>query len=266
MNPADQRISELLDKWVQSLELHLRYTSLTDEAYWQVQPWIKHQRPARWIVEHALERARALQRQLGTRIGRGDDGFAESLEQMAFLANLVGAQNIERFIPLAEAASENKEALNQTRTSAVPPLSTGNTTRSAIALTEATREMPRPAPANKAGSALDDTASRPGAAPRRVEKPVPRPADKAAEKTADKRPAPKRELRPARETRSAPRAAPAADVSGGVVADAVRLLNWGREWHELAEAISRMAGRPSVTEVRRILRARKADIEKQISR
>jgi hypothetical protein len=48
-----------------------------------------------------------------------------------------------------------------------------------------------------------------------------------------------------------------------VVADAVRLLKWGREWHELGEAIARMAGRPGVGEIRRILRAHKNAIEKQ---
>jgi len=47
MTPADQRVTELIDKWLKSLELHLAYTNLTDEAYWKVQPWVRHQRPAR---------------------------------------------------------------------------------------------------------------------------------------------------------------------------------------------------------------------------
>ena len=34
----------------------------------------------------------------------GDSKFAEALELMAFLANLVGIQNIQRFIPLARVA------------------------------------------------------------------------------------------------------------------------------------------------------------------
>jgi hypothetical protein len=48
-----------------------------------------------------------------------------------------------------------------------------------------------------------------------------------------------------------------------VIADAVRLLKWGKEWHELAEAIARMAGRPAVADVRRMLRTHKTDIQKQ---
>src|SRR5215472_14480909 len=154
MNPADQRLSDIVDQWVSSLELHLGYTNLTDEAYWQVQPWPKHQRPARWIVELALQRARELRRELRARIERGDGGFAEALELMAFLANLVGAQNIERFIPLAARERENKEALGQTLSTLQPLAATSTQVR---AISEATRQMPaasvpavpppRPAPA-----------------------------------------------------------------------------------------------------------------------
>lgn len=46
-----------------------------------------------------------------------------------------------------------------------------------------------------------------------------------------------------------------------VIADAVRLLQWGRKWHELGELISRLADRPSVGEVRRMLRTHRARIE-----
>jgi len=46
-----------------------------------------------------------------------------------------------------------------------------------------------------------------------------------------------------------------------VIADAVRLIQWGRKWHELGELISRLADRPTVGEVRRILRTHRARIE-----
>jgi hypothetical protein len=46
------------------------------------------------------------------------------------------------------------------------------------------------------------------------------------------------------------------------VADAVRLLTGGRQWHELPESIARIAGRPGVVEVRKCLRSYKAEIEK----
>jgi hypothetical protein len=50
-----------------------------------------------------------------------------------------------------------------------------------------------------------------------------------------------------------------------VVKDAARLLSWGREWHELPEAIARIAGRPGVAQVRQILRSSKNAIEQRIS-
>ena len=50
-----------------------------------------------------------------------------------------------------------------------------------------------------------------------------------------------------------------------VVKDAARLLTWGRDWHELPEAIARIAGRPSVQQVRQILRSSKSAIEQRIA-
>jgi hypothetical protein len=46
-----------------------------------------------------------------------------------------------------------------------------------------------------------------------------------------------------------------------VIADAVRLLGWGRQWHELAEMISRLSERPAPSEIRRILRTYRAQID-----
>jgi hypothetical protein len=48
-----------------------------------------------------------------------------------------------------------------------------------------------------------------------------------------------------------------------VVKDAARLLSWGRDWHELPEAIARIAGRPGVVQVRQILRGNKSTIEER---
>ncbi len=50
-----------------------------------------------------------------------------------------------------------------------------------------------------------------------------------------------------------------------VVKDAARLLSWGRDWHELPEAIARIAGRPSVQQVRQILRSSKYAIEQRMA-
>lgn len=49
-----------------------------------------------------------------------------------------------------------------------------------------------------------------------------------------------------------------------VVKDAARLLSWGRDWHELPEAIARIAGRPSASQVRQILRSSRALIEERV--
>jgi hypothetical protein len=51
-----------------------------------------------------------------------------------------------------------------------------------------------------------------------------------------------------------------------VVKDAARLLSWGRDWHELPEAIARIAGRPNVAQVRQILRTSREAIEAQVER
>jgi len=51
-----------------------------------------------------------------------------------------------------------------------------------------------------------------------------------------------------------------------VIADAARLVQWGRKWYELAELIARMADRPPLPEVRRILKDNKTAIEKKAGR
>jgi hypothetical protein len=51
-----------------------------------------------------------------------------------------------------------------------------------------------------------------------------------------------------------------------VVKDAARLLSWGRDWHELPEAIARIAGRPNVAQVRQILRTSREALEAQVER
>jgi hypothetical protein len=51
-----------------------------------------------------------------------------------------------------------------------------------------------------------------------------------------------------------------------VVKDAARLLSWGRDWHELPEAIARIAGRPNVAQVRQILRTSRGAIEERVER
>jgi hypothetical protein len=51
-----------------------------------------------------------------------------------------------------------------------------------------------------------------------------------------------------------------------VIADAVRMLEWGREWPALAGLIARMADRPPETEVWKILRAYRNEIMSKAGR
>lgn len=47
MSAAEQRVSELLDRWQASVALHMRYLDLDDAAYAKIQDWPQHQRPTR---------------------------------------------------------------------------------------------------------------------------------------------------------------------------------------------------------------------------
>ena len=209
-----ERMRTLLARWRQSLELHTRYLTLDDAHYWHVQPWPPHERPAAWIVQLARQKVAELARALAECSARGDLQFAVGLEQMAFLANLVGLQPAGRHLPLADPQNEQPEVL--TPADHVAP------------------EVPRP---------------------------------RLVRATARVRATRGATAAPARATRTAPAAPPmpaAAPLSGvarRVAEDAVRLLQWGRKWHELGELISRLPERPSVGETRRVLRAHRARIE-----
>jgi hypothetical protein len=210
MTPADERIVQLLTKWRTSLDLHTRYTRLSDDQYWLVQPWPQHQRPTPWIVDLASQRLADLMRIVQTRVAAGDPSLSEALELMSFLANLVGSQHVQRYIPMAE--PEQQRPIESLMVQDGPPAQ---------------------APASE---------------------PLP-PAQPAA-----------------REPDPPPPAADAEDAAGEidefdteVMRDAVRLLSWGREWHELPGAIARMAGRPKTNRIREILKTHRASIEQQVS-
>jgi len=228
--PADQRLLDLLDKWLQSLELHLKYVSLDDDSYSKVQPWPQHQRPSRWIIELARQKALALHGQVEERIKMGDAKFSDSLELMGFLANLVGAEHIERFIPLAHAENEL----------AGPRAESAAAAQDAGVTATATREMPK---------FVDPERGRVGA---RTREP---PASANVARTERKSGS---ELEPGKLSPEA--------MHEQVIADAARLVQWGRKWYELAELISSMADRPSLIDVRRILKDNKTVIEKKAGR
>ncbi len=142
MTPADRRVTELIDKWLTSIDLHLQYVELSDAAYARVQPWQKHDRPTRWVLEVARQKVLELKQHCETRQAMGDSKFSESLELMAFLANLVGIQHIQRFIPLADPAKADAAA-GTSQTVEAPTVIRAPTQRSRAASEEPTREMPQ---------------------------------------------------------------------------------------------------------------------------
>jgi hypothetical protein len=257
--PADERLLELLEKWLKSLELHIKYAGLDSDSYWRVQPWPEHQRPSRWIIDLAAQKAAALKTQLQERIAQGDKKFSDSLELMAFLANLIGSEHIERFIPLAEAAKE-RELKRSAGAKSVEhrAASTGTTS--------VTREMPKPTAAR--GSADSPTATREmpqlTAAKRRAPQPVSTAHITRTERRTERRAVDAAPARPSSKQPAKLSPAENAEVARDqVIADAARLVQWGRKWYELAELIARMADRPSLPEVRRILKDNKTAVEKK---
>lgn len=212
MTPADERVLQLLQKWRTSLELHGRYADLADDKYWMVQPWPKHQRPTKWVIDLARQRLTDLQNIVQARLASGDPSLSEALEMMSFLTNLVGSQHIERFVPMAEPESERQ----------LEPAKAA--------------KRPTAAPAPTAGTTSTSTMVKP-AAPAAAK-------PKAAARVA----------KPANDT-----------TITAVVRDAARLLSWGRDWHELPQAIARIAGRPDVAQVRQILRSKRGAIEQRVA-
>jgi hypothetical protein len=284
--PADERLLELLDKWLKSLELHGKYAGLDADSYWRVQPWPEHQRPSRWIIDLASQKAAALKAQVLERIARGDTKFSESLELMTFLANLIGSEHIERFIPLADAANEREldrgtegraeaEAKARADAQAVAKRAAARSAEPRAAssgATSVTREMPkfaaaqrpeqRPAAARPPPDNPTATREMPqlAAAKRRTPPPVSTAhITRTERRTVEAAPGRPSSKQPAKIARAENPDA----VREQVIADAARLVQWGRKWYELAELIARMADRPPLPEVRRILKDNKTAIEKK---
>ena len=222
MSAADKRVAELLERWQTSVELHSRYLALDDAAYAKVQDWPKHQRPTRWVVELARTRLLELKRVADERRSQGDATFAEALELMAFLTNLLGSEHVDRFIPLAQPKADAPAPLP-----AAPPKPARRS--------EPQRTESRAAPAAR-------TARSPAPAPRRTSTQSPRSAPVIDEPASN------------------------AQATATVIADAVRLISWGREWPQLAGLIARLANRPPEAEVWKILRKHRAEIETQARR
>lgn len=226
MSTTDKRVEDLLERWLASVDLHARYLQLDDAAYARAESWPKHQRPNGMVVQLARTRLLELKAHLSERRDAGDHRFAEALELMSFLTSLLGSEHIERFIPLA----------------------TGKPPDTSIS---ATIEQPRIRPAHAARAVPKKPARKETAArPRHVE------ADSALAARPAAHPPPVRQ--PTAVAVAAPPVSNA--MSQQVVADAIRMLQWGREWPAVAGLIARMADRPSEPDIWKILRAHRTEI------
>lgn len=256
--PGEQpgQLEALLDRWQTSLDLHAKYAALDDTRYWHVQPWPRHERPQRWIIQLARKRILALRRIVAQRQAEGDRAFFEGIEIMGFLATLVGLTSVERFIPLATheterrdvlaakpetAAARSEPAAGRSEPAAARPADTSRSRTASARTAETTRQMPA-LPASR-GSAAQRAAQAP---------------EKSSPATTQNR---RRE--PARPATIKPKKLPSGitQMEHVVIADAVRLLGWGKQWHELAEMIARLAERPAPSEIRRILRTYREQID-----
>jgi hypothetical protein len=254
------KIEALLDRWQISLDLHARYAALDEARYWHVQPWPKHERPQRWIIQLARKRILALKRIVSQRLAEGDRAFIEGIETMCFLATLVGLTSVERYIPLATRETERGEVLD------VKPDEI-----EAAPAPEAAR--PRAAETRRAGEhrrAAETTRQMPALAHSKTEKLATTPRAGTTPRTAVQPPPVRREPRreAPRPVAARPKKVPSTitQTEHVVIADAVRLLGWGRQWHEIAEMIARLAERPAPSEIRRILRTYRDHIDAIVTR
>jgi hypothetical protein len=280
------QLEALLERWQTSLDLHAKYAALDEGRYWHVQPWPRHERPQRWIIQLARKRILALKRIVQQRQAEGDRAFIEGIEIMSFLATLVGLTSVERFIPLATLETERRDVLAARPEQS--PARAAHAKPAPLSKTIPGAEPPRPrAPPAREKEATSRTAenrkavevqSRTGEHKRTAEttRQMPQlPNSKVYRMLAAQRagvpfkatpaPQPKREARrdPNRPATIKPKKA-ASTISADehvVIADAVRLLGWGREWHELAEMIARLAERPTPTEIRRVLKTYRDHID-----
>ena len=257
------QLEALLERWQTSLDLHAKYSALDEARYWHVQPWPKHERPQRWIIQLARKRILALKRLVTQRQSEGDRACIEGIEIMGFLATLVGLTSVERFIPLATLETERRDVLSaKPATAAAKPAADTSRSRVAPAARDtAAREQKRTAETTRQMPAMPNSKVYRMLAAQRAGVPLKEPPAPVAAKREARR-------EPARPATVKPKKMPTTvtQTEHVVIADAVRLLGWGRQWHELAEMIARLSERPSPSEIRRILRTYREQIDAVVNR
>lgn len=248
MTAADKRVDELLERWLTSVDRHAHYLSLDDAAYARVENWPRHQRPNALVVNLARTRLRELHAHLVERRDAGDTRFAEALELMSFLTGLLGSEHLQRFIPLATGKPPDtgvSATVEQPRLRSAARAPAQRAASVAGGKPQAAARTPAPGAAQKANTG---THRRPARASAAAPAPALRPALASS-------PAPAPTPAPATTAKAVPDA-----LARQVIADAVRMLAWGREWPAVAGLIARMADRPSEADIWKILRAHRTEI------
>ena len=110
MTRSDKRVAATLKNWLTSIDQHLKFCKLDDDEYQAKRNWPKHRRPAPELLELARKRVVTLAKKLESEVGAGNGSFSQSLELMRVLANMVGRESGERFIPLVETDESIAEA------------------------------------------------------------------------------------------------------------------------------------------------------------
>jgi hypothetical protein len=265
--PGEQpgQLTALLDRWQTSLDLHARYAALDDARYLHVQPWPKHERPQRWIIQLARKRILALKRLVEQRQAEGDRACVEGIEIMGFLATLVGMSSMERFIPLATHETERREVLSArpeqlaAQAGADTPRARSSENRRAAEAGPRASEQRRTAETTRQMPVLPNSKADKLLAAQRAATPVRTVAPAATRRDTRRDPARPATVKPRKPSTIS-------QAEHVVIADAVRLLGWGRQWHEVAEMITRLAERPAPSEIRRILRTYREHIDAIVSR
>ena len=102
MTSSDKRVAATLKNWLTSIDQHLKFADLDEDEYQARRNWPTHQRPNPELLKLARKRVVTLAKKMESEVKAGNNSFSQSLELMRVLANMVGRESGERYIPLIE--------------------------------------------------------------------------------------------------------------------------------------------------------------------
>jgi hypothetical protein len=116
MTSSDKRVAATLKNWLTSIDQHLKFADLDEDEYHARRNWPAHQRPNPELLKLARKRVVTLAKKMESEVKAGNNSFSQSLELMRVLANMVGRESGERFIPLIETDESIAEAAKKGQT------------------------------------------------------------------------------------------------------------------------------------------------------